>query len=95
MISRRVWTANSDGTLTLTPELMAVNPESHCRTSKVGTISHSPPVRHSHVRWASGGGGGFLGTSGHRQMINPSVMNLQHRLVLELSVGLPFDQRQA
>jgi len=42
-----------------------------------------------------GGGGGFLGTSGHRQMTNPSVMNLQHRLVLELSVGLSFDQRQA
>ena len=38
---------------------------------------------------------GFLGTSGHRQMMNPSVMNLQHRLVLELSVGLSFDQRQA
>ena len=33
------------------------------------------------------GGNGFLGTSGHRQMMNPSVMNLQHRLVLELSVG--------
>ena len=32
---------------------------------------------------------------GHRQMMNPSVMNLQHRLVLELSVGLSFDQRQA
>ena len=27
--------------------------------------------------------------------MNPSVMNLQHRLVLELSVGLSFDQRQA
>ena len=38
------------------------------------------------------GGNGFLGTSGHRQMMNPSVMNLQHRLVLELSVGLSFDQ---
>ena len=34
-------------------------------------------------------------TVGHRQMMNPSVMNLQHRLVLELSVGLSFDQRQA
>ena len=44
MISRTVWTANSDGTLT--PELMAVNPESHCRTSKVATISHGPSVRH-------------------------------------------------
>ena len=31
----------------------------------------------------------------HRQMMNPSVLNLQHRLVLELSVGLSFDQRQA
>jgi len=41
------------------------------------------------------GGNGFLGTSGHRQMMNPSVMNLQHRLVLELSAGLSFDQRQA
>ena len=41
------------------------------------------------------GGNGFLGTSGHRQMMDPSVMNLQHRLVLELSVGLSFDQRQA
>ena len=41
------------------------------------------------------GGNGFLRTSGHRQMMNPSVMNLQHRLVLELSVGLSFDQRQA
>jgi len=40
-------------------------------------------------------GNGFLGTSGHRQMMNSSVMNLQHRLVLELSVGLSFDQRQA
>ena len=48
MISRRVWTANSDGTLT-TPELMAVNPESHCRTSKVVTISHGPSVRRSHA----------------------------------------------
>ena len=28
-------------------------------------------------------------------MMNPSVMSLQHRLVLELSVGLLFDQRQA
>ena len=95
MISRTVWTANSDGTLT--PELMAVNPGSHCRTSKVATISHGPSVRHSHARWASGirGGNGFLGTSGHRQMVNPSVMSLQHRLVLELSVGLSFDQRQA
>ena len=27
-------------------------------------------------------------------MMNSSVMNLQHRLALELSVGLPFDQRQ-
>ena len=27
-------------------------------------------------------------------MMNPSVMNLQHRLALVLSVGLPFDQRQ-
>ena len=47
----------SDGTLT--PELMAVNPESHCRhcrTSKVATISHGPSVRHSHERWASGEG---------------------------------------
>jgi len=50
MISRTVWTANSDGTLT--PELMAVNPESHCRTSKVATISHGPSVRHSQVRSA-------------------------------------------
>ena len=41
------------------------------------------------------GGNGFLGTSGHRQMMNPSVMNLQHRLVLELSVRLSFDERQA
>jgi hypothetical protein len=40
------------------------------------------------------GGNGFLGTSGRRQMMNPSVINLQHRLVLELSVGLSFDQRQ-
>ena len=38
---------------------------------------------------------GFLGTSGHRQMMNPSVLNLQHRLVHELSAGLSFDQRQA
>jgi hypothetical protein len=28
-------------------------------------------------------------------MMNPSVMNLQHRLVLELSVGLSFDQGRA
>ena len=41
---------------TLTPELMAVNPESLCRTSKVATISHGPSVRHSHARWASGEG---------------------------------------
>jgi len=47
MISRRVWIANSDGTLT--PELMAMNPESYCRTSKVATISHGPSVRHSHA----------------------------------------------
>ena len=38
-----VWTANSDGTLT--PELMAVNPESNCRTSKAAIISHGPSVR--------------------------------------------------
>jgi len=31
----------------------------------------------------------------HRQMMNPSVVNLQRRLVLEVSVGLSFDQRQA
>ena len=54
MISRTVWTANSDGTLT--PELMAVNPESYCGTSKVATISHGPSVGHSHARWASGEG---------------------------------------
>jgi hypothetical protein len=40
------------------------------------------------------GGNGFLGTSGHRQMMNPSVMHLQQRLLLELSVGLSFDQMQ-
>jgi hypothetical protein len=28
-------------------------------------------------------------------VMSPSVMNLEHRLVLELSVGLSFDQRQA
>ena len=28
-------------------------------------------------------------------MMHTSVMNLQHRLVLELSVGLSFDQRHA
>jgi hypothetical protein len=44
MISRRVWTINSDGTLTL--ELMALNPESSCSASKVATISHGPSVRH-------------------------------------------------
>jgi hypothetical protein len=48
------WTVNSDRTLT--PELTAVNPESHCRSSKVATISHGPSVRHSHARWASGEG---------------------------------------
>ena len=37
MTSRTVWTANSDGTLT--PELMVVNPESHCRTPKVAINS--------------------------------------------------------
>ena len=26
-----------------------------------------------------GGGNGFLGPVGHRQMMNPSVMNLEHR----------------
>jgi len=41
------------------------------------------------------GGNGFLGTSGHRQKMDPSVMNLQQRLILELSVGLSFGQRQA
>jgi hypothetical protein len=41
-----------------------------------------------------GGGDGFQGNSGHREMMNSPVMNLQHRLVLELSVGLSFDQRQ-
>ena len=54
VIRYRYKTTNSDGTLT--PELMAVNPESHCRTSKVATISHGPSVRHSHARWASGEG---------------------------------------
>ena len=38
-LSRRVWTANSDGTLT--PELMAVNPESIPSRAKVETITHS------------------------------------------------------
>ena len=42
-----------------------------------------------------GGGNGFLGTSGHRQMMNPSVVDLQHRLVLELSVGLDSGGRGA
>jgi len=37
MTSRTVWTANSDGTLT--PELVVVNPESHCRTPKVAINS--------------------------------------------------------
>ena len=40
----------------VTPELIAVNPESHCRTSKMATISHGPSMRHSHARWASGEG---------------------------------------
>jgi len=94
MISRRVWTVNSDGTLT--PELMAVNPESHCRTSKVVTASHGPYICETQSCTVGiRGGNGFLGTSGHRQMMNPSVMNLQHRLVLGLSVGLSFDQMQA
>jgi len=35
----RVWTENSDGTLT--PELMAVNPESIPSRAKVETITHS------------------------------------------------------
>ena len=43
VIRYRYKTTNSDGTLT--PELMAVNPESLCRTSKVATISHGPSVR--------------------------------------------------
>ena len=38
-LSGRVWTANSDGTLT--PELMAVNPESIPSRAKVETITHS------------------------------------------------------
>ena len=49
--------SNFDGTLT--PKLMAVNPESHCRTSKVATISHGPSVRQSYARWASGKGTDF------------------------------------
>jgi len=36
---RRVWTANSDGTLT--PELMAVNPESIPSRAKMETITYS------------------------------------------------------
>jgi len=40
------------------------------------------------------GGNGFLGTSGHRRVMNPSVMYLQRRLVLGLSVGLSFNQKQ-
>ena len=39
IVSRRVWTANSDGTLT--PELMAVNPESIPSKAKVESITHS------------------------------------------------------
>jgi hypothetical protein len=77
----------------LTPELMAVNPESHCRTSKVATISHCPSVRSCAVGIREGNGS--LGTLGHRQMMSPSAMNLQHRLVREQSMGLSFDQRQA
>jgi hypothetical protein len=48
-------------------------------------------VKQSMAAWPStldSGGNGFLGTSGRRQVMNPSVMNLQHRSVLELSVGL-------
>ena len=93
MISRTVWTVNSDGTLT--PELMAVNPESHCRTSKVATISHGPSVRHSHARWASGEETDFPRNFGPPTDDEPFRHELQHRLVLELSVGLSFDQRQA
>ena len=48
MISRRVWTVISDGTRIL--ELMAENPESYCRTSKVAIRPHSPSVRHSHAQ---------------------------------------------
>ena len=52
IISRRAWTTNPDGTLTL--ELMAVNPASYCRTSEVAITSRSPCARHSHAWWASG-----------------------------------------
>ena len=31
------------------------------------------------ARWALGAGGGFLGPAGHRQMTNPTVVNLEHR----------------
>jgi len=53
-LSRRVWTANSDGTLT--PEFMAVNPESIPSRAKVESITHSLSARHIHARWALWGG---------------------------------------
>ena len=87
-LSRRAWTANSNGTLT--PELTAVNPESIPSRTKVETITHSLSAWHSHARWAFGGGNGFLGPVGHRQMMNPSVMNLEHRPSW-ISVDFSFD----
>jgi len=94
MISRTVWTANSDGTLT--PELMPVNPEYIALWDfKSGDNTPRSVCEAQSCTVGIRGGNGFLGTSGHRQMMNPSIMNLQHRLVLELSVGLSFDQRQA
>ena len=63
-------------TATLTPELMAVNPESIPSRVKVETITRSLPARQIYAQWALGEGGGFLGPAGHRQMMNPFVMDL-------------------
>jgi hypothetical protein len=49
-------TLNASGEAQTPRRKEVVNPESHCRTSKVATISHGPSVRHSHARWASGEG---------------------------------------
>jgi hypothetical protein len=79
VISRRAWTVISDGTLT--PELMAMNPESFCRTTEMALTSRGPSMRQSHARRASGRNRvpREFGPPDHRQVIVPSVQGFDSR----------------
>jgi hypothetical protein len=81
MISRTVWTANSDETLT--PELMAVNPESYCRTPR---WRYYPAVRLRDTVMH----GGHRGRERIPRNFGPPTDDEPFQY--ELSVGLSFNQ---